>query len=828
MRVQLGSPVVVRMAGLPFERLRRLSDRAELWSLLDCPDFLGCLVSIHPSILKVLQSKRRQFCPDRRPSNIRRAELTLYRYLARFCSRNDTTGRAGSTFWGRWSNAGGSLVERQSGIQLVVYPSPRHSELMTVRASQGPMRGACRLVLRSHWIWRDRRLLNASNGLEAVLSQAELELLEGLRLKPQRWEELTASQRNLTEQLESRGILASVLGEHHQDRLVVLLENAPEGEWRTKLTRLRELSQELVACAPEAFCKGMEEADQIARALGFSAGLNHGLCLRELVSQCLLSEWELPVQLSSRYRVEAQGIFDRFQGRQLVLSPERAEWLASGFRAQHRWTMEALDEGILGLSPSALEGNPWLSRFESWVSSLSQTSLNERMTHRIQLLRQTAPGLVVEANPLAAEADLAARLESSSKAPMPAQDRSFFISDSRRDIDLCLSAGLRERLEGVLEPWFRLAAWSQYREDLRLRRCLTEVIEPGQTLPWLGFAQRLAQQLSGIAECSGDFSESPWSTRGDPQSLLLQIEEAGSVPEFDDWLRDKRLVTTMDLLLEGNPSDFERGQGTLVMGEAHWGCDDLGTTTFFPQAHPGEVGLTTCFPGDTLFFQSAQPGKPIEAVLLQLRNYTLGIRVPESWWPQERSIPAGELEVYSDPLQGLQLRHGGQAYRLVSSLICLGNVRNLGINSAVLRHWAGCYSIPNFQGHGEIKLHPELRLGELVLTRWTVELSLGALQHLLPQGQLVSLFGLPRFVFVKINQGKPCICDLESPLSTEALLLDLDKARGTAQISPFRPGASDLWLELKQGRFTSELRFTAWADGPDFAQAPGLHFALRP
>ena len=160
-----------------------------------------------------------------------------------------------------------------------------------------------------------------------------------------------------------------------------------------------------------------------------------------------------------------------------------------------------------------------------------------------------------------------------------------------------------------------------------------------------------------------------------------------------------------------------------------------------------------------------------------------------------------------NPALGLQLLHGSQAYRLVSSMICLGNVRNLGVDSRVLREWSGCYSIPNFRGHGEVKLYPELRLGELVLARWMVELSLASLVHLLPEGQLVSLFGMPRFVFVKINQAK---------------------SQGTAQLSPFRPGQSDLWLELSEGKFTSELRFNAWADGPDFAQQSGLHFALKP
>ncbi|CAN0082822.1 unnamed protein product, partial [Phaeothamnion confervicola] len=89
---------------MPFARLLDFGGplrREQLWALLDDEEFVDCLATMHPRSLLTLESRRRKWKAGSRPSDVRRAELTLYRYLVRFCSRNDTTGTAGSTFWGR-------------------------------------------------------------------------------------------------------------------------------------------------------------------------------------------------------------------------------------------------------------------------------------------------------------------------------------------------------------------------------------------------------------------------------------------------------------------------------------------------------------------------------------------------------------------------------------------------------------------------------------------------------------------------------------------------------------------------------------------------------
>ena len=51
--------------------------------------------------------------------------------------------------------------------------------------------------------------------------------------------------------------------------------------------------------------------------------------------------------------------------------------------------------------------------------------------------------------------------------------------------------------------------------------------------------------------------------------------------------------------------------------------------------------------------------------------------------------------------------------------------------------------------------------------------------------------------------------------SLEVLVSELRGATGLAHVSKMDPAPDELWLELPDGTFTSELRFIAAVDGPD-------------
>ncbi|MHB2017604.1 MAG: hypothetical protein ACYCW6_11710 [Candidatus Xenobia bacterium] len=104
--IRFVEPLVLRRPGMPFARLSE-----DVWARLDDPQFVDCLATMHPAALRSLHK--------RSP----RAARTLYRYLARFCARNDSTGTAGVTIWGRLTD-GPTTVHPGSTLRRVVWPVP--------------------------------------------------------------------------------------------------------------------------------------------------------------------------------------------------------------------------------------------------------------------------------------------------------------------------------------------------------------------------------------------------------------------------------------------------------------------------------------------------------------------------------------------------------------------------------------------------------------------------------------------------------------------------------------------------------------------------------
>ncbi len=149
--VTLHAPFVLRAPGLPFNLLnefRGAVDQDKLWALLENEQFLDCLATMHHRALPSLDSRRKKYKPGKRPSDVRRAELTLYRYLARFCSRNDTTGTAGTVSW-----LGSEPQSGQAAVKKFVYPSPRYVELMANRLAWGELRDQAYVTANSYIRW---------------------------------------------------------------------------------------------------------------------------------------------------------------------------------------------------------------------------------------------------------------------------------------------------------------------------------------------------------------------------------------------------------------------------------------------------------------------------------------------------------------------------------------------------------------------------------------------------------------------------------------------------------------------------------------------------
>ena len=151
--------------------------------------------------------------PLRRPSDARRAELTLYRFLTRFCSRNDTTGTAGTTLYGTFHSSPSTLVgDPAAGKRKVVFASPRHAELLCHRAAYGLLRSRANLVLSPCYHWHDGDLYDPHEGARIPLSQEEKALVARLVTAPLIVGDLLAPEGLVADQLVSRNLLILRLG----------------------------------------------------------------------------------------------------------------------------------------------------------------------------------------------------------------------------------------------------------------------------------------------------------------------------------------------------------------------------------------------------------------------------------------------------------------------------------------------------------------------------------------------------------------------------------------------------------------------------------------
>ncbi|MHB2020109.1 MAG: hypothetical protein ACYCW6_24495 [Candidatus Xenobia bacterium] len=782
--VRLVAPVVCRCAGLPFSRLATFGEqpsRTALWSLLDDPDFLDCLVTMNPGALPSLRSRRKKLLAEKRPSDARRAEMTLYRYLTRFCSRNDTTGMAGSTMWGQVGERTDLVVS--PGKTRHVYPSPRHLEMLAHRLAHGPLKGQARPVLRPWYRKLAEGVLDPHSGCL----------------------------------LEDEGTVW-LLGDN---RLETLRELARGTEVEAPLARLLELRERLAQSSGAEFAELMQEADALAHGLAPCHALSFPKALRALV----LAELEhLEIVLSPVWKPDEEALTHVLSGDQRKLQEGELEVVmrcllprrAAVLREKWDVVIRLLDEGVLTL-PGSIDhrsGPPWRVHFYDLARTLGN-----------RLLLNASPGYgPITLDPVEAETRLFEQL-GKSDVTMPALDRSFFICDSTRPVQrFQLGGRLLERLQMQLAPWFRLAAWHNYREEREQAPRLRRLLPPGESMPLSRFLESLQiqeQQAQLWSEAVDVQMPAPWKVVGDPRSMTVSLEEDRVPPDFEKWLEDKRLVSNIDVMLGGTTEALEAGGGTLIIAEAHSGSEGLGETIFFPQAHPEwnlEGHGREVFGDDVLFLQPPIPSKQVDGILQQLQDVVLAIRNPEGRWPQKQAVPIAELMVTHRP-EGICVHDGTRRYRLIANEINVGNIRMVGYSPLRMARWV-CGMIPGYTRRGPMEILPEVRLGDLVLSRSMLALPAVIAKRFLDEGTLQQTLCLPRFVFIK-TEGKPMLYDLECPFSLEVLSAALADG-GEALFSFMQPGPEELWLNLPEGAFTSELRVAATCDGPRYAVDPYL------
>ena len=826
LELQIYEPVVCRFPGLPFERFERFAEqptREKLWALLDDPEFVECLTTMHPTLVGTMRHLRKKFRPDQRPSSLRRAELTLYRYLVRFSTRNDTTGTAGSTLWGHIGAGPAEVRENRPGKRRVVYASPRYLELICWWAARHVLQQHRLVELRPCWRWSAPHLIDPLSGCRIQVRRHESALLDQIQRGPLRWLESTLQQQKCLDSMEKRGWLSYLLGPAQEPRWAQLRRLAP-GSWlQEPLEELESLIQILETGTTQEYLAAIEQAAQILRALPMCRSLSFSQTLRELIQNNLEGN-VLPLQLCPRYSLQEAGLEDRYTAHLRPLLEAERELLnrlqqspqlpqPGESRAMLR---QFLDQGVVtleGVSDSRA-GNPWDRRFFALSERLERCALAPDSAHQARLLRAAWPWQRLTVNPLAAEFELATLLPANSPAWQRAQDRSFFVCDSTRDVTLNMGPGLQQRLSEVLRPWFRLAAWQEYRREQRAQPWLRRLLEPKRRLPLVQFLDDWEKLCWTEDEPSGQadtLEGSLWSVERDSTGMLAQLTETRCDLDFDRWLADKRCLSTLDMMLSGDWSELEQGSGALLLSEAHTGSEGLGQTTFFPMVHTDKGRRpwhSPCYPDDVLFLQAPLPCKVSDGVLFQLSNVSLGVRNSEGWRPQRNAIPIAELELLWGP-QGVALYAGDRPYRLLTDILKIGNIRTVGYTPWHLSNWIGCYTA------GSMHIHPEVRLGELVLSRWMISLPAASLAQMLHQGGLRQRLELPRFVFMK-GDGKPYFCDLDCPVSLDACALEVARGAQTMIIMPMQPAPQDFWLRLAEGSFSSELRFAATAQGPNY------------
>ena len=842
LNVSLMEPIVCRNPGLPFSRIEQIAggdQRSQLWDLLDDGEFVDCLATMNHGALASLKSRRRKWRPDRRPSDIRRAELTLYRYLARFCSRNDTTGTAGTITWGKLGDGRTEVVPSPAGKKRTVWASPRHIELLSNRAAFGILRERATLVLFPRYQVTDGDVLDRHMGEPMRLTGEEQALVRKTVSSGTVFGELSLQEKECAERLVNGAVLTLRIGRPCDDQLHVLRELSQGTALQDDMERLVDIREQLQVVREEEFASLMEEADRIASRHAAYEVLDLTRILPFLLSLAL-SDPATEIVLSRQMKLAGDILTDpsrgacRLAGRELEMVKQcQARVHSVDFREYHQEIFGLMQEGILTLAGADCcpPGLSLEERFRYLAKALAATELSEPLASAAGFLAAASTDEPVKLSPVEAEAQLGHVLgPHKQKFLTRGVDRSFFICDSSRAVQsFSIGRKLRKRLEEQLRPWFRFAGWEEYVRERMMKPTLQKVIGDTAEVPLSRFLDDLAEahqcnrtdpEFLAIREQYIEEDRAKWRLVSYPDRPYLSLEETGSDPEFEKWLGEKRLVTTMDVMLGGTSGELEEGGGTIVLSEAHWGSYGLGETTFFPHTH-SEQSMQghgrRIYGDDMVFLQPSRPNKLSAGILIQMQDIILGLNNPEGWVPQDRTIPISNLLVMNTPV-GLGMSDGEKSYNIITSQLSIGDIRAVSapINAA---RWESASS-ELIEDKYHVEFFPEIRLGDLIIARSTVQAPVEMIREMLamdPGGKrLREALKLPRFVFVKTGK-KPMMCDFDCPISMEVLAAEAEKA-DEITISPMQPAPDDLWLHLDDGAYTSELRIAVVCDGENFVQ----------
>lgn len=842
--VNLIEPIVCRNPGLPFSRIEHFAEgdqRRTLWDLLSDEEFLECLVTMNHGVLPGLKSRRKKWQPGRRPSDIRRAEMTLYRYLARFCSRNDTTGTAGTTIWGKLSDDRTEVIPSSGGKKRVIWASPRHLELLSHCAAYGPLRDRAHLVLFPRYSVESTDLLDRHLGKPMKLKEKELNLVNLVQSGETESGTLSPEEKETAAHLIDRRILTLCLGRPGEDQLLVLKELSHGTALQGDMERLVELREQLQTAREEEFASLMEEADRIASGIAGYQVLDLFRILPFLMTLAI-DDPATEIVLGCQMKLEGDILSDpilgwrRLSGRELeILRHCQTPVHSADFKEYRDEILGFLREGVLTLAGANIyrSGLTWEERFKFLSRALAATELSEPLGEAAKLLAAVSTTEPVNMSPVQAEAELGKALGPCRQAFLAhGVDRSFFICDSSRAVQsLAMGKTLRKRLQDQLKAWFRFAGWEEYIRERMMKPTLKKVMGEAAEMPLSRFLEDLsrADQLNrmdpeffSLREQLIEEDQAKWRLVSHPDKPYMSLEEHGTDPDFEKWLVNKRLVTTMDLMLGGTSEELEAGGGTILVSESHWGSYGLGETTFFPHGHP-EHPLqghgSRIYGDDMIFLQPPRPNKLSAGVLMQMQDIPLGLNNPEGWRPQGQAIPISQLTIISRP-DGLVLSDGDKDYNLITDLLSLGNIRAVSAPINMAR-WE-CSRTEVIDGTHYVEFYPEIRLGDLIIARSMIQAPVKLVQDSLagdPSGRdLRKSLSLPRFVFIRTN-NKPMLYDFDCLISMEVLAAEAAKA-DVMILSPMQPTPDELWLTLDDGSYTSELRMAVVCDGENFNYLP--------
>ncbi|WP_424862851.1 lantibiotic dehydratase [Streptomyces sp. MMS24-I29] len=182
--------------------------------------------------------------------------------------------------------------------------------------------------------------------------------------------------------------------------------------------------------------------------------------------------------------------------------------------------------------------------------------------------------------------------------------------------------------------------------------------------------------------------------------------------------------------------------------------------------------------------------------------------------PRDRVLALADLQVTLNTT-GLRLgRPGDRHLRLVALPFWWLSVRCNPFVPFGFPHHTGRRLLPA----PDADHMPRITMGRVVLQRefWRVappELAAPSRQEAFLKVQaLRSRLGLPRHVYARIpGETKPICCDLDSPLLVRQLTRFAARSNSALELSEMLPAPSHLWARDAQGRYTSELRYTAFS-----------------